>query len=81
MEIFEQLEKRITGLLTRFDNLKAENARFRAEVAEAAAKKTELEEENRTLRASLAQAGNTRAEALKRLDDLLRKIDEHESIE
>ncbi|MDR2054422.1 MAG: cell division protein ZapB [Desulfovibrio sp.] len=81
MEALEKLEQRIPELLAGIDRLKAENVRIRSEAAAAAAKTTELEEENRRLRTSLGQEESTRAEALKRLDALLRKIEEHENIE
>ncbi|MDR2573418.1 MAG: cell division protein ZapB [Desulfovibrio sp.] len=81
MEILDKLEQRITELLAAFDGLKAENARIRAEATTTGAGMRELEEENRRLRASLAQEEGRRSEAVKRLDALLRKIEEHESIE
>jgi cell division protein ZapB len=81
MEVLEKLEQRIPGLLAGLDRLKAENVRIRSESGATAARITELAEENRQLRASLAQEESTRAEALKRLDVLLRKIEEHENIE
>ncbi|MDR1659148.1 MAG: cell division protein ZapB [Desulfovibrio sp.] len=81
MEVLEKLEQRIPELLAEVDRLKAENARTRSEAEATAARITELKEENRRLRASLAQEESTRAEALKRLDVLLRKIEEHENIE
>ena len=81
MEILDKLEQRITELLAAFARLKAENARIRAEATTAGAGMRELEEENRRLRASLAQEEGRRSEAVKRLDALLRKIEEHESIE
>ena len=81
MEVLEKLEQRIPELLAGVDRLKAEIARIRSETGATAARITELAEENRRLRASLAQEESTRAEALKRLDVLLRKIEEHENIE
>ncbi|MDR1776239.1 MAG: cell division protein ZapB [Desulfovibrio sp.] len=81
MEALEKLEQRIPQLLADLDNLKAENSRIRAEAIAEGARAAELEEQNRRLHASLAQEENARNEALKRLDALLRKIEEHESIE
>jgi cell division protein ZapB len=81
MEVLEKLEQRIAGLLDGIGRLKAENARIRSEAGAAAARISELEEENHRLRDTLAQEESTRAEALKRLDVLLRKIEEHENFE
>ncbi|MDR3358832.1 MAG: cell division protein ZapB [Desulfovibrio sp.] len=81
MEVLEKLEQRISELLAGIDRLKAENARIRSESETNSAKIAELSEENRKMCASLAQEENTRGEAMKRLDALLRKIEEHENIE
>ncbi|MDR3320772.1 MAG: cell division protein ZapB [Desulfovibrio sp.] len=81
MEALEKLEQRIAEFLAKFDGQKAENVRIRAEAAVVAVRMAELEEENRRLRASLVQEEGTRVDALKRIDALLLKIEEHESIE
>ena len=44
-------------------------------------KKAVLEEENRKLRDALTQEEHLRVEALKRIDALLRRIQEHDSVE
>lgn len=81
MELLEQLETHVTALLAKLDRLKAENTRFRAESSAAVAEKAVLEEENRKLHESLAKEETLRTEALKRIDVLLRRIQEHDSIE
>ena len=81
MEAFAKLESHITELLTRLDTLKAENARLRAEAEHTVAGRTALEEENRRLTAALAQEESLRNEVLRRVDSLLQKIQEHDSVE
>ena len=81
MEAFTKLETQITELLTRLDTLKAENTRLRAEADNVTAGRAALEEENRRLTAALAQEESLRNEVLQRVDNLLRKIQEHDSVE
>ncbi|MBE6441424.1 MAG: cell division protein ZapB [Desulfovibrio sp.] len=81
MELLEQLESRVESLLTGLGRLRAENARISAEAAAVAAEKASLEEENRRLRETLENEETLRAEARKRIDALLRKIQEHDSVE
>ena len=81
MEAFAKLESHITELLTRLDTLKAENARLRAEAENSVMGRTALEEENRRLTAALAQEESLRNEVLRRVDSLLQKIQEHDSVE
>lgn len=81
MELLEQLESHVTALLAKIDRLKAENMRIRAESAAMGTEKTALEEENRRLHEALGKEENLRGEALKRIDALLRRIQEHDSIE
>ena len=78
MELLEQLEAQIAELL---DRLRAENTRLHAEASAIVAEKAVLEEENRKLHDSLAQEENLRVEALKRIDALLHRIQEHDSVE
>ena len=73
MELLEQLEAQIAELL--------ENTRLHAEASAIVAEKAVLEEENRKLHDSLAQEENLRVEALKRIDALLHRIQEHDSVE
>ncbi|WP_022655213.1 cell division protein ZapB [uncultured Desulfovibrio sp.] len=81
MELLEQLESRVTELLDRLDRLAAENVRLRAESSAIVAEKAVLEEENRKLHDALTQEEHLRVEALKRIDALLRRIQEHDSVE
>ncbi|MDR2820430.1 MAG: cell division protein ZapB [Desulfovibrio sp.] len=81
MKNLEQLELHISALLEKFDRIKVESERIRAESSAANAEKSELVEENRKLRASLTKEENLRNEALKRIDALLRKVQEHDSVE
>lgn len=80
MELLEQLEARIGDILASQDRLKNENTRLREEIEAAVAAKTSLEGENRKLRDALAQEEAMRNEAMKRIDALLRKIQEHDSV-
>ena len=81
MELLEQLESRVTELLDKLDRLGAENVPLRAEYPAVVAEKAVLEEENRKLRDALTQEEHLRVEALKRIDALLRRIQEHDSVE
>lgn len=81
MELLEQLESQIEALLARLDRLKAENARMSAEYASVETEKATLEEENHKLREALEREETLRTEALGRVDSLLRKIQEHDSVE
>lgn len=81
MELLEQLESHVTALLAKLDRLKAENTRLRAESSAIVAEKAVLEEENHKLHESFAKEEALRTEALKRIDALLRRIQEHDSIE
>lgn len=81
MELLEQLEARVTELLARLDRLKAENAHLRAELSALGMEKSGLEEENQRLHDALAREEGHRAEALQRIDALLRRVQEHDSVE
>ena len=81
MELLEQLESRVTELLDRLDRLGAENVRLRDDSCAIVAEKAVLEEENHKLRDALTQEEHLRVEALKRIDALLRRIQEHDSVE
>ena len=81
MELLGQLETQVAALLARLDSLKAENARISAESAAMGAEKTALEEENHRLREALENEEQLRAQALKRIDAVLRNIQEHDSVE
>ena len=81
MEFLDQLETRLVDLLTRFDRMKNERNRLRAEVEALTARIAGLEERNRNLDAALVREENRRGEALKHIDALLHKIQEYDSVE
>ena len=81
MELLEQLEARVAELLARLDRLRAENAHLRAELSALGVESSGLEEENRRLHDSLAREEGLRVVAPQRIDALLRKIQEHDSVE
>ena len=81
MEFLDQLETRLGDLLSRFDRVKNERNRLRAEVEALTARIAGLEERNRNLDAALAREENRRGEALKHIDALLHKIQEYDSVE
>lgn len=67
--------------MARLDRLKAENAKISAESAAVAAQHVALDEENQKLREALENEETLRTEALNRIDALLRRIQEHDSVE
>ena len=81
MELLEQLESQVEALLARLDRLKAENAKISAESAAMAAQNEALDMENQKLREALENEEKLRTEALNRIDALLRRIQEHDSVE
>lgn len=81
MELLEKLETQVAALLARLDRLRAENERVSAESAALGEKKAALEDENHRLREALENEEQLRAQALKRIDAVLRNIQEHDSVE
>ena len=81
MELLEQLESQVEALLARLDRLKAENAKINAEYAALAAENEALDMDNQKLREALENEEKLRTEALNRIDALLRRIQEHDSVE
>ena len=81
MELLEQLESQVEALLARLDRLKAENAKINAEYAALAAENEALDMDNQKLREALETDEKLRTEALNRIDALLRRIQEHDSVE
>ena len=67
--------------MARLDRLTAENAKISAESADVAARNDALDEENQNLREALENEETLRTEALNRIDALLRRIQEHDSVE
>lgn len=81
MELLEKLETQVAALLARLDRLRAENERVSAESAALGEEKAALEDENHRLREALENEEQLRAQALKRIDAVLRNIQEHDSVE
>lgn len=81
MEVLEQLEIRVADLLARLDALRAECAQATSSLAAAVQQRQALEQENSRLTQAVARSEERRKEALRRLDALLRKIQEHDSVE
>lgn len=81
MELLEKLETQVAALLARLDRLRAENERISAESAILGEEKAALEDENHRLREALENEEQLRAHALKRIDAVLRNIQEHDSVE
>ena len=81
MELLEQLESQVEALLARLDRLKAENAKISAESVALAAENEALDMDNQKLREALENEEKLRTEALNRKDALLRRIQEHDSVE
>jgi cell division protein ZapB len=81
MEVLDQLESQVMLLLDKYKRLKEEHARLQAQLTLLQEEKTALAEENGKLGMSLEKEGQLRSEARTRIDALLRKIEEHDSIE
>lgn len=81
MELLERLETQVDGLLQQMVRLRAENSQVRAKLAALEAEKASLEAAGQKLQDLLAQEESRRVEALKRIDALLRRIQEHDSVE
>lgn len=80
MEALELLNTRVDELLARMNLLLMENARLQTELSDAMREKTVLAEENHNLHVSLENLDGLRAEALRRIESLLIKIRDHESV-
>ncbi|MBQ7617787.1 MAG: cell division protein ZapB [Desulfovibrio sp.] len=81
MKILEQLDSQVTELLTRFGQLKAENADLRVQIETMGSTITALEEKNRSLTDALTQEEAVRKSALSHLEQLLQKIQDQASLE
>lgn len=71
MELIDQLEQRIEGMLQGMTTLREENRRLKEEVDLGLAA---LEEENRSLKEELEQERSMREAVLQRVDSLLAKL-------
>lgn len=80
MDLLEQLEAKVDELLARQEALSLSNGRLLAEIDALNREKTDLADKNNNLHALLEQERNLRAEALRRVENLLLKIQEHDSV-
>lgn len=80
MEELERLESCVDNLLNRLDSLKEENALLRKQVEELSSEKLDLAEKNQSLQVAMRNAEQRKSEILRRIDGLLQKIFEHDSI-
>lgn len=80
MEMLERLETCVDDLLTRQEILKRENSRLQSELSSLTQENAALEEKNHSLHEMLAQHEKLRAEARERIESLLRKIQDHDSV-
>lgn len=80
MDVVERLEIGIRALLERHELLREENRRLADGISVLTREKQMLEKENRDLHESLARQEILRIEALRRLDGLLRKIQDYEKV-
>lgn len=78
--MLERLEKCVNGLISRYEALKEENFRIRANMEDLMQENEALVKENNSLHEKLAQEEQLRAEALRRIEGLLQKIGEHGSV-
>ena len=72
MELFEQLEERVTTLISKLESLTAENAALRVQ----AQASLMYEEENATLKEAIAEERRKNEAALARVDAILQRIKE-----
>ena len=70
MELLEQLEERVTALVSRMESLAAENAALKARMQASSS----CEEENRALKEAVAEERRKNEAALARVDAILQRI-------
>lgn len=80
MELLGRLEAQVDWLLQELGRLRAENARSRAALSALQAELAELGDAKMKLQDLLAREEAIRIDALKRIDALLRRIQEHDSV-
>ena len=73
-ELLDALDERVTGLLGALDSLRRENAVLREKIAKATAP---LEQELRVLKENAARNEEAKEAAVRRIDALLLRINEH----
>lgn len=71
MELLDQLEQRVTSLVTQLESLRDENRTLREEIDNGLAA---LADENRTLKEALEQERNVKDTVLGRIDTLLTQL-------
>lgn len=81
MDVLEQLEIRISELLRRLAAAEADSAQKGTELEAAAKEREALEAEKAALLEALARERAWRAEALARLDALLRRVEAYGGVE
>ena len=81
MDVLEQLEIRISELLRRLAAAEADSARKGTELEAAAKEREALEAEKAALLQALNRERAWRAEALARLDELLRRVEAYGGVE
>lgn len=81
MKSLEQLESGIVSLLDKLVVLKEENSRLKAENSVLAEKNAALEEEFKKLKDVVEEEENLRAEILRRVNALIRRIQANDSLE
>lgn len=80
MDALDELEKRADDLIERFKALNEVNGRMKTALLAFAREKALLTEENARLRDELARERALREEVLRRVESLLRKVREHDSV-
>ncbi|MBO4335034.1 MAG: cell division protein ZapB [Desulfovibrio sp.] len=81
MKILEQLDSQVDALLHQLSQAKAENSSLRVQVQGLRNSVAALEEKNRSLTDSLAEAETVRTKALEHLDRLLLRIQDYDQVE
>ena len=81
MKILEQLDSQVDALLHQLSQVKAENSSLRVQVQGLRSTVAALEEKNRSLTDSLAEAETVRTKALEHLDRLLLRIQDYDQVE
>ena len=81
MKILEQLDSQVDALLHQLSQVKAENSSLRVQVQGLRTTVAALEEKNRSLTDSLAEAETVRTKALEHLDRLLLTIQDYDQVE
>lgn len=81
MEVVGKLEISIQNLLAQNEFLKNEKIRLENKISVLTTEKNILEKENKNLHESLVQQEILRIDALRRIDGLLRKIQDYDKVD